>query len=206
MYWMGGRFARKGLVDLMKKEFAIILLVFSLTAGCVSIYDSKVQVQHPSEVDPYQRNLVDKCDPHVYPNRLISAEMGMGTTLIQGSTTVQDQNTFDQYWNSISPSQDENSVPSYSLKPVIDWDHQVVYFLPVGLTNTCEKVRPLAIETDCYNITVTLYKYVEGQNCSPRTTSPVFVYICPKSDWPLQTQWWKTPDYTPGMITPTPGT
>ncbi|HEY5039599.1 MAG TPA: hypothetical protein VIJ93_11050, partial [bacterium] len=175
-------------------------LIFITLAGCVSIYDS-TQVKPPEQVDQFPRNVLDKCPPHVYPSRMIKAEMGMGVTLFQYGALVIDQANFDNNWNNVTPSLDPEHQQTYSLKPVIDWDHENAYFMPLHLTNSCQKVKSFGMETDCYNITFLLYQYVEGENCSTRSTDPVYIYIYPKTSWPFLTRWLKTPDYTP-----TPGT
>lgn len=183
--------------DLLRKS-ALICGLFLFSPGCVSIYDS-VNVQKPEGVDQYQRNILDKCTPHSLPHRVILAQMSaVNPTIVGEGVDVNDQQGFDGIWNSIQPIPDPNNdVPTYALKPVVNWDVQTVHFVPILYTNTCDKFKPLAMETDCYNINIIIYKYVEGTNCTTPTTSPVLIYIFPKTPFPIAMKWSKTPDYQP---------
>jgi hypothetical protein len=200
MSWTGAWSGAERKTKAVKRTVLLGCLLFFTLAGCVSIYDT-TQVKPPGEVDQFQRNQLDKCPPHVYPSRMIQAEMGSSVTVFQGGQIIPDQKTFDFYWNLVTPSLDPDHQQTYSLKPVIDWDHENAFFMPLYLTNSCQKVKSLGMETDCYNITFLLYQYVEGENCATRGTDPVYIYIYPKTSWPFLTRWLKTPNYTP-----TPGT
>lgn len=172
-------------------------LIFS-AAGCVSIYDN-VNVQKPETVDQFQRNVLDKCTPHTLPHRLILAQMSASNPSVRGGEPiVNDQQTFDNLWNSIQPlSEADNNVPSFGLKPVVNWSVQSVYFYAFYFQNSCEKVKPLAMETDCYHIYLTVYKYLEGKDCSAPITYPVFVYILPKTPLPIEVNWSSSPNFNP---------
>jgi hypothetical protein len=95
------------------------------------------------------------------------------------------------------------NVPSFGLKPVINWGVQTAHFFPIVTGNSCEKIKPLAMETDCYNINIILYKYVEGKNCSDPTSFPVLIYIYPKTPLPFVIKLSDNPQYNP---TPEAGT
>jgi len=174
-------------------------LLLLMVTGCVSIYDDKIKVQRPEEMDPYQRNVLDKCTPHTLPHRLITGTMNLGTTVLHGFPYAENQASFDFYWNSIAP--DITGAAGDSLKPDINWDVQVARFIPVFTSNSCEKVRTYGMETDCYQVSYLLYKYVAGTNCTNPTSYPVFVYIYPKSALPAGPKWLTGPYSTP---TPAP--
>jgi hypothetical protein len=184
--------------------FALICGLFILGTGCVSIYDN-VNIQKPESVDQYQRNILDKCTPHTLPHRFILAQMSpMNSLIAGGGPDANDQQTFDSLWNSIQPVSDPgNNVPSFGLKPVINWSLQTAHFYPVIISNSCEKIKPLGMETDCYNINIILYKYEEGKNCSSPTAYPVLIYIYPKTPLPFMYTWSDKPEYnpTPGVGT-----
>ncbi len=164
-------------------------MLLMAAAGCVSIYDSKVQVQAPNGVEQWGRSPLDQCTPHVYPHRLIQASAGVGSLLLQaGAQQINTQADFDQWWGTISPALDQDHVVTTGFKPVIDWNQQSVFFLPQNNPNSCIRWRPFGDEmtTDCYNTTITIYQWEEGQDCQNNaTTYPVYVYIYPKSNWPV---------------------
>jgi len=161
-----------------------------LGAGCVAVGDTHVQVVQPAQIDPYQRNVLDKCQPHIYPHRLILGQTGIGSTLQQGAIIVYNQTDFDIYWNSISAPTDENKVP-ITTKPVINFDQESAYFLPISVSNSCQKFEPYGdqMTTDCYNISLVIFRHTDNANCQPVNEIPVFVYIYPKTNWPVGTQW-----------------
>ena len=168
----------------------------ALLAGCVSIYD-KVDVNRPESVDQYSRTQLDKCDPHIYPFRLIGTELNPGTTIISGGGLATNQATFDLYWAAVTPVLDVNQPQSVSTKPSIDWTRETAYFVPVFMTNSCEKVKTLGMFTDCYSVWIAFYKYVEGTNCNPRSSYPMMIFIYPTTTLPVGIIYPKTPDYTP---------
>jgi hypothetical protein len=180
------------------RAFGSALLLLMAT-GCVSIYDDKIRVQRPEEMDPNQRNVLDKCTPHTLPHRLITGHMGLGVTILNGSPIAYDQPTFDIYWGSFSPDL-TGGATSDELKPNINWEVQVARFLPVHIGNRCEKVKAYGMETDCYQISYIFYKYVEGTNCTASTSHPVFVYIYPKSTLPAAPKWLSGPYSTPTPV------
>jgi hypothetical protein len=170
-------------------------------SGCVDINDTRVQVQHPEEVDPYARNVLDKCPQHTNPHRLITALTGATSPLGQsGPQLVSNQVDFDRMWDYLS-SVDMGNVTTSSLsqKPVIDWGQDMAYFLVVPLDSSCQKTKPFGDEmnTDCYSITIPLYRYLEGTNCGPPLYYPVFIYIYSNKSLPMNVQWnYPTPTVT----------
>jgi hypothetical protein len=199
----------------LKKKLTVLALGLFLSAGCVSIYDNKVQVHPPDQVDPYGRNVLSQCTPHIYPHELIQAFTSPSSTLVVngGPNNINNQTDFDFWWNFITPQLDQNQVVSQGFKPVIDWSKQSACFGVVNLANSCQQVKPMGDEvtTDCYNITAEVLSWYEGSNCGPANLYPVFVYIYPKSDapmnfkvvWPTNTPVPSTPTATP-TETPTP--
>jgi hypothetical protein len=172
----------------------------TVMAGCVPLDDTHVQVVQPSLTDGYQRNVLNKCDPHIYPHRLFIGQVGMGSTLQQGAVVARNQADFDTYWNTISDLTDENKV-SVTMKPTVNFDKEMVYFLPISISNSCQKFEPYGgqMMTDCYDISIVIFRSTDVVNCQPVNNIPVFVYIYPKTEWPIQMQWI---DPAP---TPTPG-
>jgi hypothetical protein len=180
-----------------------IVAAFLLVAnGCVSIHDPNVHVQRPSDFDHYQRNILDKCKPHVLPHRMIHATMSAASTILQGNGgPVVNQVQFDEIWNQITPEIQSGGSAGDTLKPVINWEAQSTYFLPIWFANTCEKVKPLGMESDCYQISLYIYQYVEGTNCGPRSNVPVLIYIHPKTPFqivPARVDSPERPSATPG--------
>ncbi len=162
-----------------------------LSAGCVSIDDPNVHVTRPSETDIYQRNVLNKCPPHTYPHRLIMAQAGNSSILTrQGQSAAANQTEFDEYWSSITPILDPNSVTNSSAKPVVNFVREIALFVPMVSANSCIKYKPFGDEmsTDCYNITISIFWSQEGQDCQPLSAIPVFLYIYPKTEWPVIVQ------------------
>ncbi len=176
-----------------------------LISGCVDINDAKVQVRAPGEMDPYARNVLDKCALHTNPHQVIRGEIIAGSSLIQGSGVfVYNQQDFDYFWGNLSSLKAVNVSAEGVLKPVVDWAHSSAYFLLLPLSNSCETVDFLDMTTDCYDIFCVLDKKVEGTNCQPRSTNPVFVIIYPKTTLPVGLQWVASATPTPAaVITPT---
>lgn len=192
-----------------KKTLFLAALSLLLLAGCVSIYDTKVQVQRPTEIETYNRSPLDQCTPHVYPHRLIRATAGGGYPYLEtGGALISDQTQFDQWWAGLSAQWDQDKVVTGNLKPVIDWTQQSAYFIPIGL-NPCDKVKPFGDEmvTDCYTITIHILRWTENENCQKDSaTTPVFIYIYPKAvNQPVVVQWhYPTPTPTFTVVaTPT---
>lgn len=181
-------------------------------AGCVDINDPNVKVLKPGEVGDYQRSPLDKCPPHTYPHRLILGQVTLGSALLQMGTPIlaNDQPTFDTLWNDVSPQLDQNKVPSFSLKPLVNWDQETAYFLIGSMDNTCDTVRPYGEEmtTDCVNVSILLYRERLDQDCQPVNGYPVFIYIYPKTSWGVGIQnIYPTATVTPiptATATPTP--
>lgn len=171
----------------MKRHLVPIMVFAAATlGGCVSIHDPNVHIQRPSEFDHYQRNILDKCEPHVLPHRLILASMSAASTILQGNGgPVVGQAQFDDIWNQITPEIPPGGSAGDTLKPIINWEAQSTYFLPIWFTNTCEKVKPLGMASDCYQISLYFYQYVEGTNCGPRSSVPVLIYIHPKTPFQI---------------------
>src|SRR5579872_3900865 len=170
-------------------------------SGCVDINDTRVQVQPPSQADPYARNVLDKCPPHTNPHRLITALTVTNSPLGQnGPQIAANQADFDRMWDYLS-SVDMCNVTTSSLtqKPVINWDSDMAYFLVVPIDNNCQKTRPFGDEmnTDCYSITIPLYRYMEGTNCGPPLYYSVFIYIYSNKSLPMNVLWvYPTPTVT----------
>ncbi len=183
-------------------------------AGCVDINDAKVQVKAPGEVDPYGRNVLDKCPTHIYPHRLIVARTGSSSPLAQiGTQLVSTQQVFDQYWSNVSVNpEDQVSDTPISAQPNVNWDQQYAYFYVVPVSSSCEKTKPMpdGMTTDCYSISIPLYRYIEGTNCQPASNLMVFIYIISKVSLPFGVVWYyPTPSPTPTpkpipTLTPTP--
>lgn len=204
----------------MRKAFLTLALAFAAAAGCVSIDDPNVRVVKPGEVDPYPRNVLDKCPPHTYPHRLIYAQAGNGSILTrQGQSAASTQADFDLYWSSITPMLDPKNIDintnaNTSTKPVINFDREMALFVPLPPENSCQKFKPIGDEmvTDCYTITIPIFWYREGQDCQPVSAIPVFLYIFPRANWPVNVhleQATATPTATPSVVfaptrTPTP--
>jgi hypothetical protein len=194
------------------KIFLPLVVLILAGAGCVRLRDN-LQVSAPNQVDLYQRNVLDKCEPHVYPHRLILAQAGTGSQLLQvGGQMVNNQIDFDRWWNSVTPQLDATNSSIDALKPTVNWELQQVFFLPISVSSSCHKVRSYGDEmtTDCYSITVPIIQSFEGQNCQPALSHPVLIYIFPKTTLPVTAQW-VTPTPTPGPVatavpppTPTP--
>ncbi len=202
---MDVRFGAKKGADALKKIVGFSFAALLILAGCVSIDDPHVSVIPPGEVEQFQRSPLDKCDPHKFPHRLILAEAGSGSAIIQaGSQTVTTQAAFDQWWGTITPQLDNSSGPVANLKPVINWNQEIAVF-ELYMGDSCMRIQPYGDEvtSDCYTITMWLYSYSEGTDCqSPRTSYPVFIYICPTGNLPWTTQWvYPTPSPT---VTSTP--
>lgn len=199
---------------LSKKYLRLLSVVLLILTGCVDINDPNVHVQQPGQVEQYQRSPLDKCQPHIYPHRLIKGQVALGSALLQMGSPISanDQPTFDLCWNYVSPQLDENKVPSFSLKPVVNWDQESAYFYVATLDNDCQKAEPYGDEmtTDCFNITILVYRTSDGKDCQPIASYPVFIYIYPKTTWPIGVQnIYPTATFTPAptataTATPTP--
>ena len=192
-----------------------ILLVYGLfllgvlwQAGCVDINDTKVQVQPPGQVEQLaNHSIIDQCTPHVYPHRLIQASTGVGSPLLQvGAQQVNDQNSFDQWWNVISPQLDQNQVVTSQFKPVIDWNEQTAIFFIRTSSQSCLHWQPFGDEmsTDCIEAKIYIYEWKEGECKDDATSYPVFVYIFPKTTFPVNLSMvYPTPTFPPSPV-PTP--
>jgi hypothetical protein len=205
------------------KKIGLLLITVLLAgfAGCVSIHDgNSLQVTPPGQTDQYQRNVLDKCPPHINPHRLIIGEIATGSPLVtSGSQFAKSQQEFDNFWPNITvQSMDPVKVPLNSLtqEPIVNWSSEMAYFLLVPIDNTCQKTRPYGDEmiSDCYDITVPLYRTYEGQNCGAPGAYPVFIFIYSKTNLPVSIQWifpTPTPTFSPAPTatstptrTPTP--
>lgn len=196
------------------RKFAMAACLILFGAGCVDINDAKVQVQAPGEVDPYGRNVLDKCAPHIYPHRLIVAHTGSSSPLAQvGAQLISTQQVFDQYWANVSVNpNDQVSDTPISAQPTVNWDQQLAYFYVVQVNTSCEKSKPMpdGMTTDCYSITIPIFRYLEGNNCQPPSDLLVLIYIISKVSLPFGVEWhYATPVPTstpkPGpTLTPTP--
>lgn len=193
---------------------ALVGCLLFFAAGCVDINDAKVQVQAPAQIDPYNRIALDKCPSHVYPHRLVVAQTGSSSQLVQlGSQMAYNQQDFDKWWSMVSTlGSIDPTTSTPSQQPIVNWDQQGAYFLVIGVGNSCDLTKPMADEmtTDCYSISVNLYRYSEGTNCQPPGNLAVFIYVFPKSTLPVNVVWfYPTPVPTPTpkpipTLTPTP--
>src|SRR5258708_2515328 len=197
------------------KKFSLVFALVSSLAwftGCVHINDAKVQVQEPGQVEGYSRTVFEKCTPQVYPHRLIQGQIGISSPLVQGGPTmVNSQADFERIWNNFTVlDEGKGSTSTLAQIPVVDWDKQVAYFYVVQINNTCQKARPMAdgMITDCYNITIPIYRYLEGTDCKAPNVIPALLYIYPKANIPVNVHWIDpTPIPTatlPPTATPTP--
>lgn len=187
---------KKKLSPLSHKSLVVcglFLLAVVWQAGCVDINDTKVQVQPPGQVETYNRSFIDQCTPHVMPHRLIQGTIGSASPYFHtNGALIYDQADFDLWWNGLSVQLDQNKVVTDNLKPVIDWKNQIANIVVVQLGDSCQKAKPFGDEmtTDCYNVTMPIYTWSEGQNCSADITNlPVFVYIYPIVNLPVNVQW-----------------
>ena len=169
------------------------MLAFCLTAGCVSIYDTKVQVQQPEGLDQWNRSVIEQCTPHPMPHRLILATANEGYPYLRtGPQVIGDQATFDQIWTGLSIVPDPSRPATEDLKPALDWTQQSVYLLPIIPNNSCQRVKPDSDEmsTDCQNVTIGIYTWTENGNCQQAPGAyPVFLYLYPKVNLPVYIQW-----------------
>jgi hypothetical protein len=211
MSWTGAWSGTKKRVETLRKTLLTLALVLAVAAGCVSIDDPNVHVTRPGEIDPYRRNVLDKCPPHTYPHRLIVAQAGNGSILTrQGQSAATKQEEFDLYWGSVTPILDPNSTTNTSAKPIVNFERETALFVPLPPENSCQKFKPLGDEmtTDCYTITIPILWYREGQDCQSVSAIPVFLYIYPKTDWPVSVRMLQatpTPTATSSVVlTPTP--
>src|SRR5580658_5473106 len=87
----------------------LFLLGVLWQAGCVDINDTKVQVQQPGQVDPYGRNVLSQCTPHVMPHHLIQATISSAAPHVQpgGGGIINDQASFDALWPELSVQLDQ---------------------------------------------------------------------------------------------------
>ena len=169
----------------LKKTSLVCGLVSSLAwfTGCVDINDAKVQVQAPRQIENYSRNVIDKCTPQAYPHRLILGHTGNASPLVQlGSHEMDSQAEFEKWWVYVSVLDDGRTQTSaLSQVPIVDWSQQVAFFNVIPASNSCEKTKPYGDEmtTDCYTITMPIYRYLEGTNCGSPSAFQVFIYIYP---------------------------
>jgi hypothetical protein len=166
-------------------------------------------MKYPSPVEDRNRSPLDKCPPHTFPHSLILAQAQAGSPLSrEGPQNSGNQQSFDYWWGYVSPQLDLNHVPTYSLKPIIDWDKEDATFLPIGIDSSCWKAEPYGEEmtTDCYVVTLPIYLSREGEDCRPPANYPVFIYIHPKTNLPFDQQFiYPTPTSTvEPVMTPTP--
>jgi hypothetical protein len=174
-------------------------------SGCVDINDTRVQVQHPEEADPYARNVLDKCPQHTNPHRLFTALTGTNSPLGQsGPQLAGNQADFDRMWTYLSSvDMGDVSISSLTQKPIINWDQDMAYFLVVPIDNNCQKTKPFGdqMNTDCYSITIPLYRYLEGTNCGPPLYYSVFIYIYSNKSLPMNVLWvYPTPTSSPTLV------
>jgi hypothetical protein len=128
----------------------------------------------------------------------------------QGQSAAINQAQFDDYWSTITPILDPNSLTNTTAKPVVNFDREIALFAVMTSADTCTTYKPFGDEmsTDCYNITISILWTQEGQNCQPMNVIPVFLYIYPKTEWPVAVQmvhFTPTPTLVPTVVLkPTP--
>ncbi len=102
------------------------------------------------------------------------------------------QAEFEKWWVYVSVLDDGRTQTSaLSQVPIVDWSQQVAFFNVIPASNSCEKTKPYGDEmtTDCYTITMPIYRYLEGTNCGSPSAFQVFIYIYPKVNLPVIGQW-----------------
>jgi hypothetical protein len=170
----------------MKRLFFLSVFFALVCAGCVSIQDN-VQIQRASGTNSTQ-NITQKCDLKPYVARLILAS---GSSSFQSPGLVRDKDTFETAWNvlNVDSNQTYTKVEG-TTKPQVDWTNQQVYFWTMGkVDNSCVKIVPIKVETDCLNIFITVSRIVYASNCQPSESYPVFVYLMPRTEMPVGGQW-----------------
>jgi len=169
----------------MRRTPLILLLPVLFLAGCVSI-DQNVSVDRPSDTNPNQ-NPTQKCPVRLYTHRVIRCQVSPGSLVLQGPRGANDQATFDTLWSvlTVDPGQEYPMVQG-SNKPMVDWNSQQVFILPVGtLESSCRRIVPARMDTDCLNVTIYYSSFLLKGDCTPMQVNPVFVYIYPKTNLPL---------------------
>ena len=131
----------------------------------------------------------------------------MGSPLLrEGGQNAGNQRDFDYWWGFISPQLNADNTPSYSLKPVIDWDTETASFIPLGIDTTCRRIKPYGegLVTNCYTVTVLLYSYTEGGDCQTPVNYPVFIYIHAKTNLPFEIRYFYPTPTPPAEPAATP--
>jgi hypothetical protein len=172
------------------KALLVVTLMWSCV-GCVNVQDN-VQIQRTTSTNAAQ-DVAQKCDLKPYVARIILA---MGSASLQGVGLVRDKATFETTWNvlTVDPTQVYTKIEGTN-EPQVDWTNQQVYFLQIGrLDNTCTKVVPVKVETDCMSVFITLSKIQYVNNCQPGDSYPVFVYVLPRTDLPFEVHWTEDAD------------
>jgi hypothetical protein len=178
-------------MGLLKKWFAGAVFLILACVGCVSIQDN-VQVDRMSQTNTAQ-NITKKCERKPYVTRTILATGSAG--LVNGGL-VRDKVSFDNIWNllTVDSSQVYTKVEGTN-KPQVDWASQQVFFWVIGkVGDTCRKILPVNVETDCLSIFVTGSIIQYKKDCRSDESYPVFVYLMPKSDLPFDVRWTEDAD------------
>lgn len=169
-----------------------ILLAVGMSMSCVSIHEG-LQVDRPTEMDSRQ-DVTKRCPVSPYPHRLLRMHGGgSAKVVIEGGSTVGDQVRFDEYWNGLTldPGQTLNNTVEGTNKPLIDWNTQQAAFYSHRSNNTCEVLTAAVtpMETDCLKVTFYFTHIRYQKDCQDRLDNPVFVYIYPKTELPIELKW-----------------
>ena len=170
----------------MKRVFFLSAFCVLGGVGCVSIQDN-VQVQRTTGTNAAQ-NVTQKCDLKPYVARTILA---YASASFQSPGVVRDKDTFEAAWNvlTVDSSQTYMKVEGTN-KPQVDWTSQQVLFWFMGkVDNTCRKIVPVKVETDCLSIFITASVITYVKDCQSTESYPVFLYLMPKTDLPTETHW-----------------
>lgn len=167
----------------------ILLGAAALCAGCVNIQDN-VQVDRTTATNTAQ-NITQKCDVKPYVCITIPTMGSASLSSLQNVGLVRDKAAFESVWNvlTVDSSLTYTKVQGTN-QPQIDWNSQQAFFLSLGkVDNTCVKIVPIKVTTDCLNIFFTLSKVVYAKDCQSAESYPVFVYVMPRTDLPFQVLW-----------------
>jgi hypothetical protein len=161
-----------------------------LLSGCVPI-NQNLQVDRPGEIDTRQ-NVTAKCPIQIYPHTLLRAHAGAGARIVEdGGRSVGNQEEFDRYWTSLTldPGQPLPTMIEGSNKPQIDWNSKQASFYPFKIENSCQRVIPIPMKTDCLTVTFSFSMLWFKKDCTQKADYPVYIYIYPKTNLPMEVKW-----------------
>ncbi len=163
-----------------------VALGLVLLAGCVSIQEG-VQVERTTTTNTAQK-ITEKCEIKPYVCRTILTK---GSASLQNVGLVRDKAAFEAIWNvlTVDSSQTYTKMEGTD-KPQVDWASQQVFFWSMGrVDNTCRKIVPIKVETDCLSIFITASNINGKDDCRSDESYPVFAYVMPRSDLPIEARW-----------------